>query len=41
MTSLWLFESDRLRFRHTHDELYPPTRVEHPFYLLTREDAAR
>jgi RimJ/RimL family protein N-acetyltransferase len=31
----------KLGFRHTHDELYPPTGVEHPSYRLTREDARR
>jgi RimJ/RimL family protein N-acetyltransferase len=31
----------KLGFRHTHDELYLPTGVEHPSYLLTPEDAAR
>ena len=31
----------KLGFRHTHYELYPPTGIEHPSYLLTREDAAR
>jgi ribosomal-protein-alanine N-acetyltransferase len=25
---------DRLGFRHTHDELYPPTGLNHPSYLL-------
>ncbi len=27
----------RLGFVHTHDELYPPTRLQHPSYRLTRE----
>jgi len=27
----------RLGFVHTHDELYPPTGLEHPSYLLIRE----
>lgn len=27
----------RLGFRHTHDELYPPTGLRHASYLLTRE----
>ncbi len=28
----------KLGFRHTHDELYPPTGLEHPCYLLRREE---
>jgi [ribosomal protein S5]-alanine N-acetyltransferase len=28
----------KLGFRYTHDELYPPTGIEHPSYLLTREE---
>jgi RimJ/RimL family protein N-acetyltransferase len=32
---------EKLGFRHTHDELYPPTGVEHPSYRLTPGDAAR
>jgi RimJ/RimL family protein N-acetyltransferase len=27
-----------LGFVHTHDELYPPTGLEHPSYLLSRDD---
>jgi [ribosomal protein S5]-alanine N-acetyltransferase len=27
---------ERLGFRHTHDELYPPTGLQHPSYLLAR-----
>jgi hypothetical protein len=26
----------RLGFRYTHDELYPPTGLRHPSYVLTR-----
>lgn len=26
---------EKLGFRHTHDELYPPTGAQHPSYLLT------
>lgn len=29
----------KLGFRHTHDELYPPTGLRHPSYLLARPDA--
>jgi len=29
----------KLGFRYTHDELYPPTGIEHPSYLLTREES--
>ena len=29
----------RLGFRYTHDELYPPTGLNHPSYLLKREAA--
>jgi RimJ/RimL family protein N-acetyltransferase len=29
---------EKLGFRHTHDELYPPTGLLHPSYLLTREE---
>ncbi len=29
---------ERLGFRHTHDELYPPTGLMHPSYLLTAEE---
>jgi hypothetical protein len=32
---------EKLGFRHTHDELYPPTGAEHPSYRLTPTDAAR
>jgi RimJ/RimL family protein N-acetyltransferase len=28
----------KLGFRYTHDELYPPTGIEHPSYLLMREE---
>jgi RimJ/RimL family protein N-acetyltransferase len=28
----------RLGFRHTHDEYYAPTGLQHPSYLLTREE---
>jgi ribosomal-protein-alanine N-acetyltransferase len=28
----------KLGFRHSHDELYPPTGLLHPSYLLRRED---
>jgi RimJ/RimL family protein N-acetyltransferase len=28
----------RLGFHYTHDELYPPTGLEHPSYLLTRDE---
>jgi RimJ/RimL family protein N-acetyltransferase len=28
----------KLRFRYTHDEYYPPTGLQHPSYLLTREE---
>ena len=28
----------KLGFRHTHDELYPPTGRLHPSYLLTASD---
>jgi len=28
----------KLGFRHTHDELYPPTGLQHPSYLLRPED---
>jgi RimJ/RimL family protein N-acetyltransferase len=31
----------RLGFRHTHDELYPPTGLEHPSYALTAAELAR
>ena len=31
----------KLGFHHTHDELYPPTGLEHPSYVLTRQDRAR
>jgi RimJ/RimL family protein N-acetyltransferase len=30
----------KLGFRHTHDELYPPTGLQHPSYLLPRPDSA-
>ncbi len=29
---------ERLGFRYTHDEFYPPTGLKHPSYLLTAED---
>jgi RimJ/RimL family protein N-acetyltransferase len=29
---------EKLGFRYTHDEFYPPTRLHHPSYLLTVED---
>lgn len=29
---------EKLGFRHTHAELYPPTGLEHPSYLLTAAD---
>jgi RimJ/RimL family protein N-acetyltransferase len=28
---------EKLGFRHTHDERYPPTGLDHPSYLLTEE----
>jgi RimJ/RimL family protein N-acetyltransferase len=28
----------KLGFRYTHDQLYPPTGLQHPLYLLTREE---
>jgi [ribosomal protein S5]-alanine N-acetyltransferase len=31
----------KLGFRYTHDELYPPTGLLHPSYLLTAQDFAR
>ena len=31
----------KLGFRYTHDELYPPTGLKHPSYLLTREEFER
>ena len=31
----------KLGFRHTHHELYPPTGLEHPSYLLVRPSASR
>ncbi len=31
---------ERLGFRYTHDEFYPPTGLAHPSYLLTAEDFA-
>lgn len=31
----------KLRFRYTHDEVYEPTGLEHPSYLLTLEDYGR
>ncbi len=31
---------ERLGFRYTHDELYPPTGLKHPSYLLGTEDFA-
>lgn len=30
----------KLGFRHTHDEYYAPTGLQHPSYLLTREEFA-
>jgi hypothetical protein len=27
----------RLGFRHTHDEIHPPTGLAHPSYALTRD----
>lgn len=32
---------ERLGFRYTHDEPYPPTGLEHPSYTLSGEDWAR
>ncbi len=29
---------EKLGFRHTHDELYPPTGLQHPSYLLERPE---
>ena len=31
----------KLGFRYTHDEYYPPTGLHHPSYLLTVEESAR
>ncbi len=31
---------ERLGFRYTHDEFYPPTGLRHPSYLLTAEEFA-
>jgi hypothetical protein len=28
----------RLGFKYSHDELYPPTGLQHPSYFLTAED---
>jgi RimJ/RimL family protein N-acetyltransferase len=32
---------EKLGFRYTHDEFYPPTGLNHPSYLLTAEEFAR
>lgn len=32
---------EKLGFRYTHDEYYPPTALNHPSYILTAEDFAR
>jgi len=32
---------EKLGFRYTHDEYYPPTGLNHPSYILTAEDFAR
>jgi [ribosomal protein S5]-alanine N-acetyltransferase len=32
---------EKLGFRYTHDEYYPPTGLDHPSYLLTSEEFAR
>jgi ribosomal-protein-alanine N-acetyltransferase len=32
---------EKLGFRYTHDEFYPPTGLHHPSYLLTAEEFAR
>ena len=32
---------EKLRFRYTHDEYYPPTGLNHPSYLLASEEFAR
>ena len=32
---------EKLGFRYTHDEYYPPTGLNHPSYLLTSEEFAR
>lgn len=32
---------EKLGFRFTHEELYPPTGLQHPSYLLTRADYLR
>ena len=29
---------EKLGFRYTHDQLYPPTGLQHPTYRLTREE---
>jgi len=31
---------EKLGFRYTHDEFYPPTGLHHPSYLLTAEEFA-
>lgn len=28
----------KLGFKYTHDEFYPPTRLNHPSYIMTKED---
>jgi RimJ/RimL family protein N-acetyltransferase len=32
---------EKLGFRYTHDEYYPPTGLNHPSYLLASEEFAR
>jgi [ribosomal protein S5]-alanine N-acetyltransferase len=32
---------EKLGFRYTHDEFYPPTGLNHPSYMLTAEEFAR
>jgi ribosomal-protein-alanine N-acetyltransferase len=32
---------EKLRFRYTHDQLYPPTGLQHPSYLLTLDEYRR
>jgi RimJ/RimL family protein N-acetyltransferase len=32
---------EKLGFRYTHDEYYPPTGLKHPSYILTAEEFAQ
>jgi len=32
---------EKLGFRYTHDEFYPPTGLNHPSYILTAEEFER